>query len=87
MCGDLCCATCGPAQGNWTCPICGEWASEGCEHLNARGDGIKPAFQEQARRIVEAEYWNETQAAEDWEQECKEIEEYVNEQKQTGEWR
>ena len=33
MCGDICCASCGPAQGNWRCPLCGAWASDGCEHF------------------------------------------------------
>jgi len=33
MCGDFCCPSCGPAQGNVRCPICGEWESEGgCEN-------------------------------------------------------
>jgi hypothetical protein len=31
LCGDLCCPSCGPAQGNYRCPVCREWASEGCE--------------------------------------------------------
>lgn len=34
MCGDYCCPSCGPAQGNWRCPICREWASELCEHMH-----------------------------------------------------
>lgn len=33
MCGDIMCASCGPAQGNYCCPACGQWASEGpCEN-------------------------------------------------------
>lgn len=33
MCGDLCCRSCGPAQGNTRCPVCGVWASDGgCEN-------------------------------------------------------
>ena len=31
MCGDLCCSSCGPAQGNSRCPVCRTWASEGCD--------------------------------------------------------
>jgi len=31
MCGDICCPSCGPAQGNYRCVACGAWASEGCE--------------------------------------------------------
>lgn len=29
MCGDICCPSCGPAQGNSRCPACGRWASDG----------------------------------------------------------
>lgn len=32
MCGDICCPSCGPAQGNSRCPVCHAWASEGCEN-------------------------------------------------------
>jgi len=33
MCGDTCCSSCGPAQGNSRCSICGAWASDGgCEN-------------------------------------------------------
>lgn len=32
MCGDFLCPSCGPAQGNTKCYVCGRWASEGgCE--------------------------------------------------------
>lgn len=29
MCGDLCCRSCGPAQGSYRCDICGKWTAEG----------------------------------------------------------
>ncbi len=29
LCGDLRCGSCGPAQGNSKCIICGKWADEG----------------------------------------------------------
>ena len=29
MCGDICCWSCGPAQGNNRCPVCGTWDSDG----------------------------------------------------------
>jgi len=29
MCGDYCCRSCGPAQGNYRCPNCGIWDSDG----------------------------------------------------------
>ncbi len=32
MCGDTYCWSCGPAQGNYKCPICGRWSEDGgCE--------------------------------------------------------
>ena len=52
MCGDLYCKSCGPAQGNWQCSICGAWSAEGgCE---------KPqecAAQEQREAEAEAAYY------------------------------
>lgn len=29
MCGDLYCPSCGPAQGNIKCPVCGKWTEDG----------------------------------------------------------
>lgn len=31
MCGDIYCFSCGPAQGNYKCEVCGRWSDEGCE--------------------------------------------------------
>jgi len=28
-CGDICCHSCGPAQGNFRCFQCGKWDSDG----------------------------------------------------------
>ena len=39
FCGDTHCWSCGPAQGNWKCPICRAWADDGCEHICDRCDG------------------------------------------------
>lgn len=55
MCGDYCCSSCGPAQGNWKCPICRAWASEACEHMADGCEGLKPEFWAEADRIAEAE--------------------------------
>ncbi len=30
MCGDTQCPSCGPAQGNSRCIVCGAWADDGC---------------------------------------------------------
>lgn len=49
MCGDICCPSCGPAQGNWRCPICRVWASEGCDHITEDGN-IKPEFEKEAQQ-------------------------------------
>lgn len=29
MCGDPYCWSCGPAQGNYKCPVCGKWSADG----------------------------------------------------------
>ena len=29
MCGDIYCYSCGPAQGNYKCDICGLWSEDG----------------------------------------------------------
>ena len=29
LCGDTQCPSCGPAQGNVRCPVCGEWSEDG----------------------------------------------------------
>ena len=52
MCGDYCCWSCGPAQGNWRCPICNEWASEGCEHIDPDTDNLRPEFEELAEQLA-----------------------------------
>lgn len=52
MCGDTHCSSCGPAQGNWQCPICRVWADDGCEHFNEDGtpkEEFKVQFEEAAR--------------------------------------
>lgn len=48
MCGDTQCWSCGPAQGNWKCPICRKWADDGCEHVTDDGSAIRPEFQAEA---------------------------------------
>jgi len=49
MCGDICCPSCGPAQGNFKCPNCGVWDSDGgCEDENA--------CEKANREIAEGEY-------------------------------
>ena len=66
MCGDICCNSCGPAQGNWRCPICREWASEGCIHID--GDNIRPEFQAEVERIAALQAAADEQYARDLEE-------------------
>ena len=55
MCGDPCCWSCGPAQGNSRCPICNEWISEGCAHINEESGELKPEFVQLASELIEKE--------------------------------
>lgn len=57
MCGDICCNSCGPAQGNWRCPLCNAWASELCDHLEEYEGSVrvKPEFESQAQAVCDAE--------------------------------
>lgn len=45
MCGDTHCWSCGPAQGNWRCPICRAWADDGCEHIAEDSGVLRPEFE------------------------------------------
>lgn len=55
ICGDYCCPSCGPAQGNWRCPICRAWASDGCEHVEDDESQLKPEFRAEAERLAAME--------------------------------
>jgi len=68
MCGDICCHSCGPAQGNWKCPICREWASEGCIHIDDNGNDIRPEYLAEAKQIAAAEAEADNQYADDIEE-------------------
>lgn len=74
LCGDLCCHSCGPAQGNWRCPICGEWASEGCIHFD--DDKIKPEYALLAAQIAAAEREAEDAMVKEFQESEKLAEEY-----------
>ena len=76
MCGDYCCSSCGPAQGNWKCPICREWASEGCKHISPKTNKLYKKYEKQAAEIDRLEAEAEERMAEEWEKENKMIEEY-----------
>ena len=55
MCGDLQCGSCGPAQGNWRCPLCHAWADAGCEHLTQGGKNVKRKYRAEVERLARAE--------------------------------
>ena len=76
MCGDVCCSSCGPAQGNFRCVVCGAWASEGCQDPD-RCERERPAAEE-AQRRMDLEYCVEMAVQLAWEAEHRdEIEEAV----------
>lgn len=57
MCGDTQCWSCGPAQGNYRCPVCNEWADNGCEHIDEATGEIKPELLKEAEeRFTECEF-------------------------------
>lgn len=65
MCGDICCPSCGPAQGNWKCPICHQWASEGCDHIDPDSSNIAAPFVDEVERLAREEAEREAKLAEE----------------------
>lgn len=76
MCGDHCCPSCGPLLGNSHCPICNEWASEGCEHINTRTGNLKKRYVAQAEANAKATLEAEQKMAEEWAEEERLAEEF-----------
>lgn len=58
LCGDTYCASCGPAQGNYRCYVCGAWSADG-------GCKDPEACAQKEREWAEAEI-QEQKAIEDW---------------------
>lgn len=60
MCGDYCCPSCGPAQGNFKCVVCGVWASEACQHISEKTGTYKTVYRKQVAKAEQAEneFWN-----------------------------
>jgi len=53
MCGDLYCFSCGPAQGNMKCFICGKWEADGgCDDVAE----CQRIADEEAQRELEMQY-------------------------------
>lgn len=76
LCGDTHCPSCGPAQGNWRCPICRAWADDCCEHMADDGSGIRPEFQAHADEIARQEAEADAKLAQDYLDEERLAEEY-----------
>jgi len=55
MCGDTHCSSCGPAQGNWKCVLCGAWADDCCEHIDEETGSYKVEFKLQVESAIKAE--------------------------------
>jgi len=79
MCGDYCCPSCGPAQGNWKCPICNEWVSEGCDHIDEETGDLRPEFEKQAEEIARQTYEAEAAMYQEYLAEAAMYQEYLNE--------
>lgn len=75
MCGDICCPSCGPAQGNSRCMLCGEWVSEGCVHIGEDGNYL-PEFDDAVEQAIKAESEILAMMAEDFLNDDKLAEEY-----------
>ena len=76
MCGDTQCPSCGPAQGNWKCPICGAWQDIGCEHFDTEGYPETPEIEIQLAAIAKAENEADALWAADYEKEMAEQKEW-----------
>jgi hypothetical protein len=69
MCGDICCPSCGPAQGNSKCGLCEEWASEGCIHYDEETGNYKLEYQKAIEEAARKEYEEMARWSQDWEKE------------------
>ncbi len=65
MCGDPCCPSCGPAQGNSQCPVCGAWADDGCEDPQRCKNMRLKDEADELSRIEEQRYIDEWRKSDD----------------------
>lgn len=72
LCGDTQCPSCGPAQGNWRCPICRAWADTGCAHIDEDSGELKPEFEAEAKAKDAAEAAADEALAAEYEKEEEE---------------
>ncbi len=60
MCGDLCCSSCGPAQGNHKCSNCGNWSMDGgCEKPEVCAEADRLSCEAEAKYYEESAKWEE----------------------------
>jgi hypothetical protein len=77
LCGDIQCPSCGPAQGNWKCCLCGSWADEECIHINPRTGRYKKRYMKAVNEHYKAEAEYEKKYAEDLARDLELIREFV----------
>ena len=76
MCGDTHCPSCGPAQGNSKCPLCGAWMDDCCEHFDEETGDLKPEFVAEADAKAKAEAEYKAKMVEQWAEDERLAEEY-----------
>ena len=76
LCGDTHCSSCGPAQGNWRCPICLAWADDCCDHISEETGDLKPEFHAEAEEKARQEALADEEMVKQLEDEERLAEEY-----------
>jgi len=56
MCGDTHCHSCGPAQGNFQCGFCNEWADDGCAKATACEAAMKVMSKLHTKKYYDEEW-------------------------------
>lgn len=59
MCGDYYCSSCGPAQGNYHCLICGKWSADGgCDNPEECNKAADAYFEQLKEEWEDWEGWD-----------------------------
>ena len=59
LCGDPYCSSCGPAQGNYKCPVCGKWSMDGgCDNPSKCEEESRKIDEERYRDYLIDEMWH-----------------------------
>ena len=57
-CGDLYCLSCGPAQGNWQCEVCGKWLFDGgCDNPHECNEKYEKMLKARYEEMEEAKHY------------------------------